>query len=275
MNKLLSAGFIRLKKSKVLLVLALFMIGFGLYMPIGSYMDMKRYHFAHVLDDTFFSQITLIGIIIAIFCSLFLGTEYSDGTIRNKLIVGHSRISIYISNLILCTIAGIALSLTYMVTCACAGIPLLGLLQIDLKTAALLIFCSIIISIAYTSIFTFAAMLLHNKAVLSTVSILTAFVMIFAASYLNSALSQPEMRSDYVISESGEITETEQVPNEFYPTGTKRMVYEFLMEFLLSGQSVLVLYGEPPYTRVLFYDCLIFVSITGIGLFAFSKKDIN
>ena len=275
MNKLLSAGFIRLKKSKVFLVLALFMIGFGLYMPIGSYMDMKRYHFVHVLDDTFFSQISLIGIIIAIFCSLFLGTEYSDGTIRNKLIVGHSRISIYISNLILCTIAGIALSLTYMITCACAGIPLLGFFQIDAKTAAMLILCSIIISITYTSIFTFIAMLLHNKAVLSTVSIIAAFVLIFAASYLNSVLSQPEMRTDYIINASGEVTQSEPVPNEFYPTGTKRKVYEFLMEFLPSGQSFLVLYGEPPYVRVIFYDCLIFVSITGIGLFAFSKKDIN
>ncbi len=275
MNKLLSAGLIRLKKSKVFLVLTLFMLVFGLYMPIGSYMDMKRYHFIHVLDDTFFSQIMLIGIVIAIFCSLFVGTEYSDGTIRNKLIVGHSRISIYISNLILCTVAGVALSLTYMITCACVGIPLLGFFQIDVKTAAMLILFSIIISITYTSLFTLAAMLIHNKAVLATVSIIAAFLMMFAAGYLNSSLSQPEMRSDFIMNESGAIMESKLVPNEFYPTGTKRKIYEFLMEFLPSGQSILVLYGEIPFVRTFCYDCLILVSTAGIGLFVFSKKDIK
>lgn len=275
MNKLLNAGFMRLRKSKIFLVLSGFMFAFGLYMSIGAYLDMKKYHYVHTLDNVFFNHIMLIGIVIAVFCSLFTGTEYSDGTIRNKLIVGHSRLSIYISNLILCIIAGIALSLCYMAACACAGIPLLGFFQMDLKMAAQLILCSIVISIAYTSIFTLAAMLIHSKASLATVSIITAFFLMLTASYLFSALSQPEMITDYTLNASGEITQSEPVPNEFYPNGTKRKVYEFLMEFLPSGQGILLLNGEPSYGRIMIFDCFILVSCTGIGLLAFQKKDIK
>ena len=275
MNKLLSASLSRLRKNRVFLVLVVFMFGFGLYMSIGSYLDMKRYQFVHTLDGPFFTQIIFISIVIAIFCSLFVGTEYSDGTIRNKLIVGHSRISIYISNLIVCIIAGIAFTLSYMAASACVGIPLLGFFQMSLQMAARLILCSIVIGIAYTSLFTLAAMLIHSKAVLSVVTVVSAFLLMFAASHLQSSLSQPEMRTDYIINEAGEVTQTEPVPNEFYLTGTKRKVYEFLLEFLPSGQSVLLMYGELPYVRIFCYDALILVSAAGIGLFAFSKKDIK
>lgn len=275
MNKLLSAGMMHLRKNKIFPILAVFMSALGLYMPIGGYLDMKKYQFNHTLDDVFFTHIMLTGIVTAIFCSLFTGTEYSDGTIRNKLIVGHSRSAIYLSNLIVCTIAGIALSLCYITTCACAGIPLLGFLQMDIKTAALLILCNSAISIAYTSMFTLAAMLIHSKAALATVSIITAFFLLFVSSIIHSSLSQPEMRTDYIMDASGEIAETKTVPNEFYPTGTKRKIYEFLMEFLPSGQSVLLLYGEIPYARIIAFDCFILVSCTGIGLLAFQKKDIK
>lgn len=275
MNKLLSAGLSRLKKSKVFLILAAFMFGFGLYMSVGCYLDMKRYQIAHTLDDSFFTQITFIGIMISIFCSLFIGTEYSDGTIRNKLIVGHSRISIYISNLIVCILAGIALTLSYMAACVCVGIPLFGFFQMSLETAALMFLCSIMIGIAYTSIFMLAAMLIHSKAVLSVTAVISAFLLMFAASHLQNSLSQPEMRTDYVLNESGEVIQTKLVPNEFYPTGTKRKAYEFLLEFLPSGQSILLMYGEISWVHTLCYDCLILISTAGIGLAAFSKKDIK
>ena len=37
-----------------------------------------------------------IGIILAVFCSLFIGTEHNDGTIRNKIIVGHEKSKLFI-----------------------------------------------------------------------------------------------------------------------------------------------------------------------------------
>ena len=46
-----------------------------------------------------------MGLVAAILTSMFIGSEYSDGTIRNKLVVGHSRMRIYLANLIVCSVA--------------------------------------------------------------------------------------------------------------------------------------------------------------------------
>ena len=36
-----------------------------------------------------------MGLVAAILTSMFIGSEYSDGTIRNKLVVGHSRMRLH------------------------------------------------------------------------------------------------------------------------------------------------------------------------------------
>ena len=51
------------------------------------------------MDKMMLNYINIIGLFMAMFTSLFIGTEYDYGTIRNKIIVGHSRTSIYFSNL--------------------------------------------------------------------------------------------------------------------------------------------------------------------------------
>lgn len=275
MNNLLSAGFARLKKSKIFWILVIFMFAMGLYMPVSRYFDMKKYGYAVSLDNVFFLHVMFMGVITAVFISLFLGTEYSDGAIRNKLVVGHSRIAIYFSSLIVCVAASAFLSLAFMAACACTGLPLLGFFKMDIQMAAALILCDLAISATYSALFTFAAMLVHNKAILSTVTILAAFLLLFAAAYLYSALSQPEMRTDYVIGESGAVENGGLVPNESYVSGTKRDVYEFLMEFLPSGQDVILCVGDAPIQRLLAYDCLIILVSSGAGLFGFLKKDIK
>lgn len=47
----------------------------------------------------------------AIFIGLYIGTDYSNGTIRNKLSVGHGRRSVYLSNLIVSSMAGVLYTL--------------------------------------------------------------------------------------------------------------------------------------------------------------------
>lgn len=275
MNKLLSAGFMCLKKSKIFWILFFFMFALGLYVPISQYLDMQKYGYAITLDSVFFTYVMFMGILTAVFCSLFIGTEYNDGTIRNKLIVGHSRTAIYLSNLIVCTVAGILIAFAYMAGCICAGLPLLGGFVMDIKQALLLVLCTIVIDIAFTSIFTLTAMLTQNKAAQSVAAVIGAFLLLFAATYLYSALSSPEMISDYIIGDSGEVEQTDPAPNPSYVSGKKREIYEFLMEFLPSGQDILLLNEDLPAARVFSYDCLILLATTGAGIFAFRKKDIK
>ena len=97
MNKLLSANFSRMKKDKIFWIGIAFMLCLGIFSNILYYKQNIQYpEYTITLDMGFFTPAMFIGIIASVFCSLFIGTEYSDGTIRNKISVGHSRTIIYL-----------------------------------------------------------------------------------------------------------------------------------------------------------------------------------
>ena len=100
MTKLLSANFFRLKKNKCFWVCMIFMLAAGVFFPVMRYVDMQKSGTVNTLDNGFFACALFIGVLASVFCSLFIGTEYSDGTIRNKVVVGQKRSAIYLSNLI-------------------------------------------------------------------------------------------------------------------------------------------------------------------------------
>lgn len=91
MSKLLSANFIRLKKDKFFWSGLVFMLAAGIFFPVMRYMDMRQTQTINRIDNGFFGCALFIGIVMAVFCSLFIGTEYSEGTIRNKIIIGQKR----------------------------------------------------------------------------------------------------------------------------------------------------------------------------------------
>lgn len=102
MIKLLNANLIRLKKDKALRIGIIFMFIMGVFTPVMHYIDMKKSGYQITLDNGFFNNVLFCVILSSVFCSLYVGTEYSDGTIRNKVVIGHTRMSIYFSNLIVC-----------------------------------------------------------------------------------------------------------------------------------------------------------------------------
>lgn len=59
---------------------------------------------------------------------IHLGTEYSENTLRNKLIVGHTRPAVYLADLLACVIAALGLDLLYLVLAgALCAYPALGM----------------------------------------------------------------------------------------------------------------------------------------------------
>ena len=101
MNNLLSAYFQRLIKSKLYWCLLGLMILSGIIIPILAHREMIAYGTDYTLESRLVWHFLIIGFIVAIFCSWFLGTDYSDGTIRNKIIAGNSRLKIYLSALLI------------------------------------------------------------------------------------------------------------------------------------------------------------------------------
>ena len=196
MSKLLSAGFIRLRKDKIFWVALIFMFGAGVFFPVMRYMDMQQSGYIKNIDNGFFACTPFIGIIMAVFCSLFIGTEYSDGTIRNKVIIGQKRTSIYLSDLTICAIVSVIMCTAFFIAYLCVGIPLLGFFEMEIKLVLLYALAVFVLSVAFASIFTLISMLSHNKAITAVVSILLAFLLLLAGAQLNRMLNEPEINMD-------------------------------------------------------------------------------
>lgn len=277
MNKLLSAYFVRLKKDKCFWICTLLITFTAVFGVLDAYVILKKYNAAVPLESPFFSYVLLAAAAFPVFCSLFLGTEFSDGTIRNKLIAGHSRTSIYLSSLLCCIITGPLLCMAYIIPTLCMGIPLLGFFATDIQIIFKMIGCSFVLFMAFAALHTFVAMLNQNRAVTSVICIMGVLFMILVGTYLHSRLGEPETWEPYVyVTESGELIQESEQPNPRYIGGFKRKVYEFVCEFLPGGQAASL--SEMSVThpgRLSLYSGLITVVTTGFGIYCFQRKDIN
>ncbi len=274
MIKLLNAGFARLRKSKLFCLLMLFTVGFALCVNFSLYRDMKT-HGEHIeVDQVMLIYAISIGIVIAIFSSLFLGAEYSDGTIRNKICIGHRRIDIYVSNLLVTAITSLFSYIVFIVVTACVGIPLLGPIKMPMTELLALLGCILITVIAYSAIFTFIAMVISNKAITAIVSIMLAFGLMMAALTCFQVISTQEFVSTISMVD-GEMIE-QVIRNPKYPSVEKRMVYQILFDINPAGQMYQLAGMENPNVIILpLYSLGILIVFTATGIVLFNKKDIK
>ena len=227
MNKLLAANFSRLFKNKVFWICCIFAFCYGVFMQTMNYLTSIASGEVPQIDDLFFSFAIWTGILLSAFISLFLGTEYSDGTIRNKLVIGHRRHDIYLSNLIVCITAGAVMYAINLIASFAVGIPLMG----GFDTGAELVFATcigiLITAAAFASICTMISMLCQNKAAAAVINILLIFLLLFVSLYIRAWLEAPETvtTQSVVMGENGgsSIT-TEEVPNPVYLSGTAREI---------------------------------------------------
>jgi len=182
MGNLLSANFLRLRKS--VLFWGLLAVSFGLGALIAfNYYERSREE-SIPLDGAFFSYPILACILTAVFIPLFLGREYSDGSIRSKVAAGHSRPLIYGANLLAGMAASALFCGAYMLAALTVGTPLIGFLAADAQQAALLTLGSLAAMAAFCALFTLAAMNCSRKSVSAVVCVLGVFLMLLAAGAL-------------------------------------------------------------------------------------------
>lgn len=277
MNRLLSANFMRVKKNKCFWICAALLFVTGIYLAAGSYFDMKQMGWKYTLDGNCFVYILFAPILLAVFGSLFLGTEYSDGTIRNKVMAGHRRSHIYLANLLTVLAVGALFCFLYLLPYLAVGIPLLGGFEADIKKILLILVVTLVLIGAYSAIYTMVAMLSSNKAGITAGCILTAFLLLFSGVYVSSRLEAPEFFTDYNYTVGGEIEETGvKIKNPKYLEGTKREVYEFFYDFLPGGQELQCIRKTLSHPGALLgYSTVILAATTAGGIWLFRRKDIK
>ena len=274
MNKLLMAGFMRLRKNKIFWLMTVFSVCWALFVIYTQYSDMKRYQKVIETEQLFLFYATTIGIVISVFTSLFLGAEYSDGTIRNKIIIGRRRTDIYLANLLLTSLTGLYSYILYIMVVAAIGIPLFGGITIPVPELLITLFCVFIAVMAYSGIFTFAAMMISNKAITAIVSVLLAFGMMMAALTCFSILETPEVVPSASLVD-GEM-KIEEIPNPKYPSEEKRKVCQILLDVNPAGQMYQLGGRDIPDLKVLpIYSLGEFIVFAGAGILLFRKKELT
>lgn len=277
MIKLLNAGFTRLRKNKLFRLLIIFSIGLAVLMVYTSYRDMKTYGDVVKVEQLMLNYSTIIGIVVAVFTSLFLGVEYSDGAIRNKISIGHKRANIYLSNLIITVMTGVFSYLLLVAVVAMIGIPLFGGITVSFSKLLVLLGCILITIIAYSGIFTFIAMMISNKTITAIVTIMLAFGAMVTALSCFYVLEAPEFIENAII-QNGDTGELEivQEPNPKYPSETKRKVYQTMLDINPAGQMFQIAGSEAPNLKVLpLYSLGILILFTGTGVALFRKKELK
>lgn len=280
MIKLLSANLLRLRKSHLFWGTLVLSFGFGVWVAVNQILEQMRY--GGFEDSPAFSRYaSIVGMVIAVFVSLFFGTEYSDGTIRNKLITGQSRTSIYLADLITASVCSMLFSIAYLIACFAVGTPFLssGLLrhlEAQPMVFALTIVGSLVLTLAYSALFLLITLNCARKTTSAVVCILGSFILLTVGLYLNGRLEQPEYVSGYELSIDGQIVLGEPEPNPNYLRGAKREAYQFLYDFTPGGQAVqysMVAAGNLHLMPL--YSLIILIISTAAGAALFRRKDLK
>ena len=304
MRNLLSANFSRLWHSVWFWLCGLGMLGYTLWEVSQLYAfrahaltvwEVERADFAtpRVGDCSL-----LLLIAMAVLCPLFLNSDYHDGTIRNKLVVGRTRVQVYLANYLTMLAAALLYTLIFeavtLLAIACT-IPenLWNARAIAMKLAGLLPF---ILSVA--ALFTLLGQLVRSRGV-TILAILLVVLLLWLPQYQFQCLCEPQQKGNLEgvemfveVGERGEphptywrdgqkITEDqiEMVPNPRFLAPPQRRLYTFLLNFLPGGQafqlsdSIDVEGGSGPLMAA--YGLLLSTLATGLGLLAFRRKDLK
>ncbi len=239
MSKLLRANMARLWKNRVFWLGFFALTGFCIFQKILLIRDSVEVHY---LEETFWIQAYVIGIVLSVFISLFVGAEYEYGTIRNKMITGHVRSDIYLANVLVCIVAGWMMCLGCLISSLLIGVPFLGFFHVELSVILSEGICVFALIAAYAAIYCFFAMLISNRTITAVVCILLSFLLLFGGSAVSNRLEESEY---YYIPDNtlgiGEIDDgshSEWLRNPDYLEGTERRIYEIAFEVNPGGQSL-------------------------------------
>ncbi|MDE7242693.1 MAG: ABC transporter permease, partial [Oscillospiraceae bacterium] len=192
MRKLLAANLARMKKTVLFWGTLLLEIAFALFRVWTSCQD-KKTGYEITTDELLFSYILVTGLVMAVFISMFLGTEYHDGTIRNKFVAGHSRAAVYFANLAVVFIACLLFTAAYLITALLGGILVFGFPTMSASVLLTVFLGTLVTSAAFCALYTLIAMNCSHKATSAIVCVLLFFGLLCASTYLFAMLdAQPE-----------------------------------------------------------------------------------
>ena len=277
MFRLLSANMMRLRKSPEfrLLGLATLVISAAMIRSgAGTAASMQARGFEVGLDDFYFEMAPFLGAIMAVFVSLFLGTEYSDGTMRNKLVVGHTRANIYLANFLTCFLASVVFTTLWFIG-GLPGLVLIGPFEMGFSGALTYFLVAVGIAAVFSALFVGLSTLYQNKAVAVVLALGLWLVLALAGSGVSDRLDEVEFNGGMAMID-GEFVMMEDTPNPLYLTGGVRTAAEYLCRILPTGQAIAMTTADitTPGLNIA-VSAVVTVVITAAGIRLFCRKDLK
>ena len=174
---------------------------------------------ASVLAGVFFGVISMGGffedvfamplfVVLAAYISLNMGSEYTDNTIRNKIISGTTKTTIMLSKLVFGVGIGVLFCAAFLVPCAII-LSMIGVLS---KIPASVLFVTLIgfilLSVVWALLFTVISMLVSARGLGGIMNFVMIIAVMLLAYELESILRQPEFIS------STEFSQVQMTPEE-------------------------------------------------------------
>lgn len=257
MRKLLSADTFRIVHSKWFWLC----LGGMIAMSVGFIaMQYTAMDYTVPLSRVIFLPMSFYGVSVAALVSLFVGEDFSDGFIRNKIIAGRSRFSVFASNLVVCWLACVMIYLTTTLFTTAAGA---FLFEIDIAPAKFVqyLMLGVGMCLAYGSIYCTITILCGNKTTAAVLCMGVAFFLLFASLHTNQVMVQPEYKNGAL--------------NPAYVDGFAKSVYALLHDLNPTGQAA-QLSTMNIFRPVRFFFCnLIWILSTGAGMVLFNRKNIQ
>lgn len=276
MSRLLHARFVLVRKDPLVRVAIVFLFLLGIFLVgIACHIGIKENQVMY-LDDIIYIDLPIICLMCAVVCSYLSAQEYCDGAIRNKLIAGHTRVAIYLSNFIINVIVVFCFWLVAFLTEIALGWLLLDGLQTDVSKLFTTCLGILLAIMALCAIFTMVAMSCQNNRTSDAVCLLLACILLFSSMFLMMVMDQLK---DYdALAEDGAdgIVYTVDKDDELYPIIQHRETYEFLYDFLPTGQIIqYICRNVKRPQRLPLCSAGIIVVTTSFGALIFRKKNIQ
>lgn len=273
MRNLLAANLFRLRKSVLFWGLLAVMFAFGAFFTLQHLNHYLKWNAKFYLTIDLFTYALLLGFGMAVFIPLFFGAEHSDGTFRNKLAVGHSRLSIYLSHLIISTVVAISAAAAYVLPVLAVGLFIYEPPALDAGTLILLALGTLALLAAYCALYTLVVMNCARKSGAAVICLVGMLALYLAAGNVEVPLMHPEYLS-MEVTDFGEVIPGD--PNPRYVGGAKRQVLETLQDLLPTGQSLQYMRVQVEHPeRLPLYSLFDTAVLTAAGAALFRKKDLN
>lgn len=236
MDRLLFANMQRLFKNNIFIVSITSMFIFGVYSIISIYQDNINLLHGGTADKAFGGYIMPMCILLAFLCCDFFGEEF-DGTIRNKLNVGNTRLQVYTAQNISCFVAGLFISIVYLIPAIILGNIILDGFTTKMINLIIYFVCGMALTLACSSIFCLSITITAKKSTGTALTVFLVLIIIWIGRQTKIMLDLPAKTFHPSVIDN-ELVGT-YIDNPLYPTGFYRSFLKYVYDSLPSTAAAL------------------------------------